>query len=546
MARVIPDGWQALESTSAGVARERETLGVLAAALPDSYTIYHGVHWTRVERGFAVFGEIDFVIVNRAGDLLLIEQKTGFLTETPEGLVKDYPGKVKSVAAQMARSADALRHRLGQHAALGAAMGTVRIDSLLFCPHYRVRQPGTAGVPPERIVDANRRDQLGSVIQSLLPPGAERDTRTLHHFLRDILQLEADVSALVGQARHLVTRISGGLAYWARQLEIFPYRLRVTGTAGSGKTQLALAEYRAALAAGRRPLYVCYNRPLADHFSGLVDAGGRISTFHALCEAVLIANGRSPDYAQPDAFEAVVAAAAALPVPADLRFDTVIVDEGQDFSEAWRDLVLRHAADEARLLWLEDPLQNLYGRPPVPLPGWVGLRAVANYRSPRPVVRFLQQLLAGEGIEAASPLDAGEIELLTYADAADLLAKTKLGIKACHAAGFRKEDVAVVSYRGREHSHLLRHDRLGDFRFRRFSGGYDLFGQPVYDEGDIVMESVYRFKGQSAPAVVFAEIDFDTLDEAAVRKLFVGATRAAMKLVLVVSERAAAALLERL
>jgi hypothetical protein len=46
--------------------------------------------------------------------------------------------------------------------------------------------------------------------------------------------------------------------------------------------------------------------------------------------------------------------------------------------------------------------------------------------------------------------------------------------------------------------------------------------------------------------VVFAEIDFETLDEKALRKLFVGATRAMMLLVLVVSERAAARLVDAL
>jgi len=45
---------------------------------------------------------------------------------------------------------------------------------------------------------------------------------------------------------------------------------------------------------------------------------------------------------------------------------------------------------------------------------------------------------------------------------------------------------------------------------------------------------------------VLAEIDFDTLDEKTVRKLFVGATRAGMKLVLVLSERAAGVLLGRM
>jgi uroporphyrinogen-III synthase len=61
-----------------------------------------------------------------------------------------------------------------------------------------------------------------------------------------------------------------------------------------------------------------------------------------------------------------------------------------------------------------------------------------------------------------------------------------------------------------------------------------------------LLETVYRFKGQAAPAVVFAELDFETLDDKALRKLFVGATRAMMKLVLVTSERATKALTDAL
>jgi hypothetical protein len=45
--------------------------------------------------------------------------------------------------------------------------------------------------------------------------------------------------------------------------------------------------------------------------------------------------------------------------------------------------------------------------------------------------------------------------------------------------------------------------------------------------------------------VVLTEIDFEAFDEDAMRRIFVGATRATMKLVLVMSERAAKALIER-
>ena len=89
MAKVFPDGWRELTATGSAE-RELQTLAQLAAGLDDSYSVYHGVHWTRVDRGnTAIYGEIDFVIVGPTGKLLLIEQKTGLLNETPGGLTKN-------------------------------------------------------------------------------------------------------------------------------------------------------------------------------------------------------------------------------------------------------------------------------------------------------------------------------------------------------------------------------------------------------------------------------------------------------------------------
>ena len=55
----------------------------------------------------------------------------------------------------------------------------------------------------------------------------------------------------------------------------------------------------------------------------------------------------------------------------------------------------------------------------------------------------------------------------------------------------------------------------------------------------MLLESIYRFKGQSAPCVILTEVDFDRFDERIARKLFVGATRATMKLMIVATARAA-------
>ncbi|KVP37324.1 ATP-dependent helicase [Burkholderia ubonensis] len=552
MARLIPDDWKSLAATGAAE-RERETLAALEHALPDSYTVYHGVHWTRAEQGFSVFGEAAFVVVSPAGRVLLIEQKAGFLRETPKGLVKVYLQTERNVPIQLARTQETLHRRLT--AALGA--GVYGVEALLYCPDYTIRQAAIAGVPSERIVDATRKAQLAQVIQQILPADEPRvaNAPKIHHFLADELALTPDTSALVGQAGTLVTRLSGGLASWARQLEFTPFRLRVIGTAGSGKTQLAVQAMRDAIAAGRRVLYVCFNRPLADYIARIAPPGAKIANYHQLCDWVARDGGYTPDFDAPDAFGRLEARFAETPVPERWRFDVLIVDEGQDFHPSWASALERLLAPDGAWWWLEDPLQNLYMREPVALPGWVSLKALTNYRSPRDLLDFVRDVvgrvepLAAE-LRSGSPFDGSDLVVSAYGDAnaspaalADAcIDATKRAITQALSLGFRKQDIAVLSYRGREGSALAALDQLGPHQVKRFTGKYDLFGNPEYHDGDVLLDSIYRFKGQSAPCVILTEIDFDTLDARAARKLFVGATRATMKLLLVASARAAAQL----
>jgi RecA/RadA recombinase len=576
MADIHPHGWRELAGHPGSLshARELETLAQLADGLPGGYAVYHGIHWTRLAAGTSIVDDIDFAIVGPSGRLLLIEQTAGFLNEGAAGLTRKKGGRDLAVGSSLAASVATLSGRLRR--ALSTPQGgseVPAIEALFYCPDYTVRNPGTAGLPPERIVDAARREQLPAIVREILEQedstAAAPQHVKLHRFLTDQLQLVPDASAIVGEAAALTTRLSGGLADWARKLHFAPFRLHVIGTAGSGKTQLALAAYADALAAGRRPLYVCYNRPLADHIAHIVEraslAGGpqgEVATYHQLCDRVARRLGRTPDFSQPGAFEKIERvlqdfAESAADERAPWMFDELIVDEGQDFWPEWAATLLRLLKPEGRAWWLEDPLQNLYGRPPValePAADWVEIRADVNYRSPQDIVGQINRLLAlPRPIEAGSPLHSGPqgsaadaFERLVYADEAGLVEQTKRAIGQCIAAGFRREMIAVLSYRGRERSRLAARlqpdNRLGPYALRAYTGQYDLLGNPLHSDGEIVFDSLLRFKGQAAPCVVLTEMDFATLDEPARRRLFVGATRATMKLVLVLSEAAAAAL----
>lgn len=543
MARIFPAGWGD-RSVSASAQREIETLAQLQDGLPDTYSVYHGVHWTQLNKGFSIFGEADFVVVSPSGRVLVIEQKSGFLEETPLGLAKIYLGKSKSVSTQLARTIDGMQGRF--KAAFGAL--NYRLEGLLFCPDYRVRNPAIAGVHPERIVDANRRGELASIVEAILPADevALPCATQIHAFLADELSLTPDAGAMIGEVSKLVTRVSGGLATWARSIEFKPFRLRVIGTAGSGKTQLAIRVLEDAARTGRRALYLCYNRPLADHLGAIAPPGSTVLTYHQLCESVAGRSGDSIDFRAPDVFARLEGALLTYQGSQVEQYDVVIVDEGQDFRQEWILPIERLLRPEGRFWWLEDPMQNLYARENAELPGWVEVRATSNYRSPRDVVRFIGRLAgAPMQIEAAAPFDESDVGVLTYAGSSATQA-TRKALEQAISMGFRPADIALLTFHGREKSMFSVFDRLGPYTVRSFTGAYDASGTPVYRDGDIAFDSVYRFKGQCAPCVILTEIDFERFEEGVFRRLFVGATRATMKLFLVMSDRAAGTLLERI
>jgi hypothetical protein len=563
MARILPDGWEALDFNGAAL-REIETLRMLAR-LPDDCTVLHGVHWTRIEHGCSVYGEIDFIVVASNGRVLLIEQKSGFLEETSDGLIKAHGALKKKVASQILRSIEALETRFVQ-SRRGKTSGPeqrLSIDYLLYCPDHKVRDTSRAGIAAERIVDAARASELVAVVLDLLTPtpvAGSADAATALRFFSDELLLVADVATLIGRTDQWVTRLSSGLAQSATHLDFTPFRLRVRGTAGSGKTQLALRVLGDAAAAGQSALYLCYNRPLADHVARIAPEGTTVATFHNFGDRLLRAGGAEPDFAASDLYGRLEAAVIEAKPDDDARYDVLIVDEGQDFTPVWRDAALRFVKPEGRAYWLEDPMQNLYSREPVELDGWVTLHADINYRSPRDIVEAIVPMLTRGvdediakpllAIEAASPLSGSDLDITTWREARSdddgsetatrsLFDVTMRAITKALAAGYRRSDIVLLTFAGRDHSALLAVDALGPHALRRFAGSYDLFGNPVYTQGEVLAETIYRFKGQSAPCVIFTEIDFEALDERTVRKLFVGATRATTKLMLVMSERAA-------
>jgi hypothetical protein len=152
----------------------------------------------------------------------------------------------------------------------------------------------------------------------------------------------------------------------------------VVGPAGSGKS-FALTARAARLAAdGKNVLVLCFNLTLADHLRRLVvercaeyganPARVTCTSFHTFCSRVV-------DDAAQIGIDADEPARGTWPVKIvaktrdvfergfERRFDAVLVDEGQDFTVDWWNLMRSHVvAPDGEMLLVSDSTVDLYGK----------------------------------------------------------------------------------------------------------------------------------------------------------------------------------------
>lgn len=535
MARLMPSDVSHL-ALAGGRSEELDTLRQLQAELPPAYTVFHGIHWSREYRNGIKFGELDFVVVNQAGKVLVIEQKNGRLEETENGLVKLYPDRVKPVGDQVRRNLDGVREKFkaAQH-----YQADLQLDYLIYCPDHRIVNLNAAALDASRIVDAESRGRLAERVEALLEPGqpcphAER----VHQFFRQTFDLVPDIHAHVSSQERNFTRLSTELVHLLEGLEMKPFRLRVDGTAGAGKTLVARQFFDQTVSQNRRPLFVCYNRPLAEKFGAGIGEQGMVATFHGLCSKFLAERGHRFDWdemkSDPTFWSRVTELVVGENIPEEWKFDTLIVDEGQDFEQEWVEILKLFLRDDQEILWLEDQDQNLRGQPPIVLDGFVGYRARRNYRSPESIARFIRRTLPFK-FEGANDLPGLGVGVTPYSKGADQPAAVGKIVSGLLEQGLSHDDMVILTLRGSGESVFSNRERVGGYPLRRFTQGYDLFGNQLMTPGKLLFESVRRFKGQQAPAIVLVDVDpMADKGEMFKRLLYSGMTRATVRLDLVV------------
>ncbi|BBZ00736.1 nuclease [Mycolicibacterium chitae] len=344
---------------------------------------------------------------------------------------------------------------------------------------------------------------------------------------RGLPQRDVVARALANEdAADLLTEHQSVILDAIRQL----HRVEVRGGAGSGKTFLAVEQARRLAQRGQRVALVCYSHGLASYLQRITAKWPRrqqpayVGEFHQLGVTwgapvgpdESVRNEETVRFWEHDLPHQMAELAAAL--EPGHRFDAVVIDEAQDFADAWWDPILAALRDDESggIYVFTDEGQRVFdrhGAPPVPL---VPLILDHNLRNTRQIATAFQPLvdhpmrfLGGEGpavtfvaCSTAEAVAAGD-------DQVDLLLES----------GWRPEDVALLTTGSRHPEQVARQ-----------AEGHDAYWDSFWDTDQVFYGHVLGFKGLERRAVVLV-VNEQAKFERSRERLYVGLSRARDQLV---------------
>ena len=525
MAVLVPEGF-ALASLANDA--ERDVVQALRRWLSDAWLVLPSVGLRIDDRD----RELDVVLVHQQFGVIDLEVKAHrVVIERGEWCFGPHRQRFdESPPHQAKNNAYALRNRLRAH--------------LPHLPHLQVNWaialPNTARVdgslPPDvvagQLLLAPDLDDLTDAIEVIGTLGHTAYTLTADDVAQIVAVLRPDAEfvwdphARMARARRVLDDLCDAQVRVLAELDVNP-RVLATGDAGTGKTRLAVKWTRNAVTRQERVLLTCYNEPLAERLAAILHPDDTLQVGPFLPWA--LARPGLPELARPPAGDAAAEFDWwSTVVPAHLtrhwdqvtdRFDTIVVDEAQDFAPEWLDLLERLLDPDGanRLLLVADAKQSIYSRGFTPPPvgdGWTHCRLVTNCRNAREIAAVLRRKLGGAAAPGTGP-DATDVRYVPVdADPAAASAATRAELDRLLAEERDPAELLVLTV-----SSALRDRLIADLALVRWEQRAQ----------GIVVENVHRLKGLEADTVVLVA----DIPEVPDHLLYVGISRAVNELVVV-------------
>ncbi len=480
--------------------------------------------------------EIDALVAWPEVGLAAIECKGGYITREDgtwcqgSGAGRHRIDPVGQVQSARHALQDLLRGR-------GSRAATARTAHLVALPHtYVPADWDSADLPRTALIDRGDLEDGPVAVAGRVRRAIERHgqghaplsvagTDYVGEFLAAPLPGQSE--QLAAAAAH-ETRLEQMTRDQARILDLitsFP-RAHVVGGAGTGKTWLALEQARRRSRAGERVALLCYSRGLGRYFERTTqewsarDRPAFVGLFHELPIEWGVESVPEDDSDYYERRLPLRLGELADEQPPEVRFDTAVVDEAQDFGDLWWPSLLRCLRQEADggLFVFSDDAQRVFpreGRAPIDLPS---LHLNQNLRSTKPIA----QLFGSLADEQLTPrgLDGPPVRLVDV-PADEAVRAADDAVDALIDEGWDPGRVALLTTR---HRHPEQVNALA-------VGGYTAYWDAFFAGSDVFYGHVLNFKGLERPAVVLAVNGFRDAGRSR-QMLYTGLSRARSLLVL--------------
>jgi hypothetical protein len=539
MALFIPENPKSKNSLG-----ENRALALLQG-LSDDWIVFHSVAWSAPKNyKKAVQGEIDLLVFHPQKGILVVEVKGGAISTAKGKWYSTGRDGVKREIKNPAQQAGDNKFAFRQH--LKERVGEEIVNKLIV--GHAVWFPECAAIAeadypldwkpqwtlfndavhyPEGALSVAL-DKWREILLDKSGKGTVGKSLTEEEATRVVLATAPTFSATLVHGVGAQLREMRFVRLTENQNRILDYVedvdfISVYGSAGTGKTLLAVEMCKRFAEAGEKTLFLCYNRLLKEkvntHRKGLPPEAQKLWDVHTFDALALSLCGISVPTTAAGWDEAKEKLIGHLKAGGAFPYHHVVVDEAQDFDEEWLKILKKRALGKFAVFF--DPQQMVYSEGS-DLPQFFS-RAEVKLKLPYNMRNTIEIARTGYGFahlapKTLAPVSGPKPKFYVYQDETTRVNKVREILERWRVE-YGPENV-MVAFLGRKPANYL----LCGYKFADGT-------MPA------LMDTVLRLKGLEAAAVILPEADLSKLKTKSQRnRLYVAATRAKHELALFVKE----------
>lgn len=524
---------------------EVDVYNALKKTLPDGFYVFYNCRWLDPhQKNNKNDGEADFVIAHEKFGYIVLEVKGGVISrdeKSQQWYSKDTRNEFHEIKDPIKQALDSkyfilekLKNSLGN-------IGFIRAKhAVVFPGSGRPKSNSDLGadMPLDIFMFGEDIPNLGAkVFKTLLSDPSGADTKyaplgktgidELIKLFSQGFSFDPSLRSKIKSCEFKILEITEQQKKILKQTES-NRRMRISGGAGTGKTSLAIDRVKTLAQSGQSVLFLCFNIPLCKYLKRELEGLENIHvyTYHQFClKAAKEANIILLDKASDKEFweEVPYVLLDALEKNPDMRYDAIVIDEGQDFDNEWFESLggcLKDYENGFFYIFYDDN-QRIYnqhtdGLQKITKASW-GL--FENVRNSKPIFTGSSAFYQGDTLESLGP-DGLDIEWIEDEQQQRDKKLEKALNRLIITEGIAASEIAVLTAESYK-------------KYENFSmGKYKFCKADDINSDYVVLDSIRRFKGLEKEVVILIDLNV-ALRKKELQLLYVGFSRARSLLIVI-------------